>query len=166
LYFCTMREVTVTSESSDGHSASGRVRGLAIHGPRGEPMIEVEEIHVTRLAGLQGDRSGKGKRGVTLLSQEHWSQVTAALRADLPWHTRRANVLVEGLQLSASVGRRLRLGEVELYIHGETRPCEQMDRLHPGLRRLLETDCRGGVHGQVSVGGHLKVGDAVFLVQA
>jgi MOSC domain-containing protein YiiM len=159
-----MREVTVSSDSSN--PANGRVLGLAIHGPRGKPMIEVDEIHVAHLAGLQGDRSGKGKRGVTLLSREHWNQVTAALRVDLPWHTRRANVLVEGMQLSASIGHRLRLGEIELYIHGETRPCEQMDRLHPGLRSLLETDCRGGVHGQVSVGGHLKVGDAVFLVQA
>ena len=86
------------------------------------------------------------------------------LGANLDPGVRRANVLVSGVDLRACLGRRLRLGTVEVEVLGETRPCELMDddgRI--GLDAALRKDWRGGGFGAVRTGGTLAVGD---LVQA
>ena len=87
------------------------------------------------------------------------------LGQDLPWHTRRANVLTEGIDLAATIGKRLRIGEVEIDVHDETRPCKLMDELCPGLRQALKPDKRGGVVGEVVRPGVIHVADTVTLLE-
>jgi MOSC domain-containing protein YiiM len=53
------------------------------------------------------------------------------------------------------------VGGVKILIHGETRPCEQMDEALPGLRAALGPDWRGGVFGEVLDDGEIAVGDPV-----
>jgi MOSC domain-containing protein YiiM len=98
---------------------------------------------------------------VTLLDAGQWRQVIAELGVDLPWHTRRANLLIEGIDLQAAVGQRIQIGECRFAIGGETTPCERMDEIQPGLRRILTPELRGGVWGKVLRGGQLRVGDSV-----
>lgn len=142
------------------------VVGLAVRSRKQGPMREIESDLVAVDGGLAADIPVARDRGLTLLSREQWSEVQRELGVDLPWHTRRANVLVEGLPLGDLIGQRLRLGEVELEIIDETRPCEMMDRLHQGLRATLEPQRRGGVHGRVVRGGRLRLGDPVRVVPA
>jgi MOSC domain-containing protein YiiM len=89
--------------------------------------------------------------------------VTRELGAEIPWHTRRANVLVEGLDLPALKGRRVRVGGAEVMLIDETRPCGLMDRQHEGLRKALIPACRGGLHGRVVRAGTFHVGDMVVV---
>jgi MOSC domain-containing protein YiiM len=53
----------------------------------------------------------------------------------------------------------LHIGEVELQITMETRPCHLMDRAHEGLRAALRPEWRGGVCCVVRRGGAIKLGD-------
>lgn len=142
-----------------------RVVGMAIRTRKNGPMREIEADEVVVDGGLVSDVPVSRNRGLTLLSSEQWSQVQRELDADLPWHTRRANVLVEGLPLADLLGRRVQLGAIELEIVDETHPCEMMDRLHQGLRAVLEPERRGGVHGRVLRGGRLQLGDPVSIVE-
>lgn len=126
-------------------------------------MREVTEAHADVGGGLRGDHRTSPDRGVTLLALPQWLQVTRELGVELPWHTRRANVLVDAATLGELIGKTLRLGDVRLHITGETQPCDLMDRLHPGLRAALKPDCRGGVHGRVLAGGMIRAGDRVEI---
>ncbi len=144
----------------------GIVEALSAWDGDGRPLREVDEQRALRHKGFVGDARGKGKRGLTLLSAEQWEQTTRDVAKSLPWHTRRANILVSGIDLPATIGRRLRIGEVEIYVWDETRPCALMDELCPGLRAALKPDRRGGVHGQVLNDGTIRAGDPITLLAA
>jgi MOSC domain-containing protein YiiM len=83
-------------------------------------------------AGLVGDVEPSAHRGVTFIASQQWEIVQRELGAELPWHTRRANVLVDAASLKHLIGRTIRVGELEVAIGAETRPCGLMDELHQG----------------------------------
>lgn len=127
-------------------------------------MREVHRASAPPDGWLEGDHGGSAKRGVTFLAREVWAGVNRELGTDLPWHTRRANVCVEGLDLPPLIGRRIRVGDLEVEILDETRPCDVMDGLQPGLQAALRIDRRGGVYGRVLEGGALSVGDTIEVL--
>ena len=108
--------------------------------------------------GIVGNANQAGRRQVTLLSREHWNEVTAILPSPDPI-VRRANILLTGIDLRASLGKVLRIGAVRVRILGETRPCERMDEACPGLRGALSVPWGGGAFGEVLSGGDVAVGD-------
>ncbi|MGI9432882.1 MAG: MOSC domain-containing protein [Myxococcota bacterium] len=125
-------------------------------------MEELDGVDVSPAAGIAGDFRGRpGDRQVTVLSREAWDTACAELGADLAWTTRRANLLVQGVDLEATTGRRLCIGSVVLEITGETDPCPRMEEQRSGLRAALEPAWRGGATCRVIHGGHLRRGDPV-----
>ncbi len=153
-----MRDVQIETQSS------GVIRAIA-HRPRtGAAMVETQECRVLLKRGLDTEDRKPGTREVTLLSVEAWVEACRQLEAAVPWHTRRANLLVEGIDLASTLGRTLSIGEVRIRIHGESKPCEVMERQVKGLCAALAPDCRGGVYGQVLQGGTIHVGDRVSAV--
>jgi MOSC domain-containing protein YiiM len=131
------------------------------------PVRAVPRAEAVAGQGLEGDHAGGGKRQVTLIAREAWADALRELGgAPLDASARRANLLVEGLELGAAIGRRLRVGPIELQVEGETRPCGLMDDARPGLRDALAPACRGGVYARILAGGPLQVGDEVALLDA
>lgn len=142
---------------------SGTIKAIAYRPTDGDAMQEVTECRVLMARGLDSENRKPGKREVTLLSADAWTDVCRDLGAELPWLTRRANLLVEGMDLSETIARTLTIGEVGLLIHGESKPCAMMDKQHAGLRAALKPDSRGGVFGQVLAPGIIRVGDSVTV---
>jgi MOSC domain-containing protein YiiM len=140
------------------------VMALAIKSGRRGEMLLLDEVEALANGGLRGDVPSSAERGVTLISAPQWQDVTRELGAELPWHTRRANVLVSAERLAPWIGRSLRIGAATLAIKDETRPCGLMDQLKSGLREALKPDARGGVHGLVVQGGLIRVGDPICLL--
>ena len=140
-----------------------KVLAIAVRTVKEGPMREVESVEVAEQGGLVGDLPVTPERGVTLIDRAQWQETIDELNVDLPWHTRRANVLTEGLEMASLIGNTIHLGSIELEVIDETRPCALMDRIQPGLRQVLKPDCRAGVHGRVIKGGTLRVGDAITL---
>jgi len=124
------------------------------------PMLPLDNAVVSVTAGVDGDTRGKpGPRQVTVLSANAWVEACDVAGTDQPWLARRANILVDGLDLRFSTGKVLRLGdEIELLVTGELEPCERMDQAAQGLRAALAEDWRGGVSCQVRRGGTLAIG--------
>lgn len=150
----------------------GTLAGIARHGRPKGPMETIDHVEVTLEGGLQGDfrgaikPGGRGRRQVTLLERGDWDAALAEVGHSLPWQERRANLLVDGLDLPQVAGARLRIGEtVELMITRETDPCERMDALAPGLRAALTPDWRGGACSRVVVGGTIRVGDTIIVLE-
>lgn len=151
---------------SDPAISSGRLRGIACRPTDGDPMTELQECHVVAGRGIDRENRKAGKREVTLLSNECWTDTCRELGRQLPWYTRRANFLIEGIDLEAMIGRTIAIGDVQVHIHGETKPCHIMDQARDGLRQALVPECRGGVFGQVLAGGVVRVDDPIAVVDS
>ena len=147
--------------------------GIARRGAPRAPMEELEFGVVTTAEGLVGDHKGVKfpRRQITVLAREAWAQALAELTdlagpVPLPWTTRRANLLVEGLALPRGSGSLLRVGPLLLEVTAQTYPCRRMEQAHQGLLRALAPDWRGGVTTRVLEGGTIRLGDAVTVVRS
>ncbi|BFM04912.1 MOSC domain-containing protein [Halioxenophilus aromaticivorans] len=129
-------------------------------------MELISSCQVTRSSGLERDLRGKpGKRQVTLLSRPAWRTACQELdREGLPWTTRRANLLIEGLEFGPEdVGAIVEVGKLRMQITRETDPCHRMDEQAPGLKQALTPDWRGGVCCRVIEDGTVRLGDAITV---
>ena len=125
------------------------------------PLMELQEAAVGVADGVDGDARGKRPgRQVTVVFREGWDAACHELGVELPWITRRANLLVEGLPVPRE-GKRLVIGSLVLEVTQETQPCQVMEAARRGLRAALTPDWRGGVCCRVVQGGTIRVGDQV-----
>ncbi|WP_294298934.1 MOSC domain-containing protein [uncultured Sphingomonas sp.] len=147
----------------------GVLLGIARHARPKAPMEVIEHARVTPETGIAGDFRGamKGKpykRQVTLIERSDWDAAMAEVGHSIGWQERRANLLVDGLDLPQTKGVRLRIGaDVVLEITRETDPCERMEALAEGLRAALTPDWRGGACAMVVTGGEIAVGDEIRI---
>ena len=140
---------------------SGKLLAIWARKEWGGEMRSLDEANLVESKGLTEDVSFGGRRQVTIIEQEAWTAVMNELKSDLPPETRRANLLVSGINLEETRGRILIIGDCRLQITGETKPCAAMDEKLPGLRKALKPNWNGGAFGKVLVGGKIFVGDKV-----
>lgn len=140
-------------------------------GPRGEhglvPMQAVE-CHAGR--GIVGDRYYGHKEDfkgqITFFSNEVAEDVRVRLGLETmePGFFRR-NVLIDGVDLNALVGKRFKIGEVEFGGSEECSPCYWMDEaIAPGAHRAMIG--RGGLRCRILRGGKLACGESVLEILA
>jgi MOSC domain-containing protein YiiM len=139
---------------------SGNLVGIARARELGAPLEQIANASVSLEHGIEGDARGmKRGRQVTVLFREGWRDACEAVGTDLPWIARRANLLLANVDRPREAGGFLRIGDVELLVTMETRPCHLMERAHEGLRAALTPEWRGGVCCTVRRGGEIKLGD-------
>lgn len=141
------------------------IKAIAIKQRPREAMQSLDRAEISIENGIRGDFRGTQRgRQVTLLSESQWRRACEAVETELPWTARRANLLVDGVEFDKSfVGRIVRIGDVELEVTEETRPCTLMDAQHRGLTAALAPEWRGGVCCKVIRGGSIAVGDRVEI---
>jgi MOSC domain-containing protein YiiM len=155
----------------------GRLGGIARHDRPYGPIETLGHVSVTATEGVHGCIRGAlastkktRKRQVSIIEAESWAAAMEDLgiaeHDRLPWHARRANLLVEGLRLPREAGTVIAIGaSLRIEVTVETEPCERMDTLLPGLKAALMPDWRGGVCGRVLTDGEIAVGDEVRIEQ-
>ena len=159
---------------------TGRLIGIARRARARAPMEELRSVAVTAAAGVQGDFRGavrpnakagkKPRRQVSLMEIESWRAALDGLNAsDLfgerpVWHSRRANLLVEGLRFPRETVYVVAIGQsLRIAITMECDPCSRMEEVVPGLKGALMPDWRGGVLGMVLEDGEIAVGDEIRI---
>ncbi len=77
----------------------------------------------------------------------------------------RENITTEGINVnSLALGQELRVGEIVLKISTICHPCDQLEKVRPGLRREMRG--RRGMLCRVVRGGMLRRGDAIEKIVA
>ena len=139
------------------------IRAIAIKNRSRVAMQVIDSAQITVANGILGDFRGTQQgRQITILSESAWRKACAEVDSDLPWTTRRANLLVDEVEFDASyVGKTVRIGDVELMVTRQTDPCSLMDAQHQGLTAALTPDWRGGICCNVTKPGEIKVGDQI-----
>ena len=122
----------------------GRVLGIARREVKRGPMLPLERVEVSLAAGVTGDTRGRpGPRQVTVLSAGAWLVACAIAGTDLPWLARRANILVDGLDL-----RQAPPGDPRLHVRERHAMCIEVgptlgrDLQQPGLRGVRDRTAR------------------------
>jgi MOSC domain-containing protein YiiM len=147
----------------------GTVAGIFIAAASGEPIVARDEVKAVAGRGLEGDRNfhaGDDDAGhdpadeITLIEAEGLDRARAEHGLDLAPGEHRRNVVVEGLDLLALVGRTVQVGQAEVVVLADNPGCRHLQDLlgKPVLRGLRR---HGGVRGQIVTGGLIRVGDPV-----
>jgi MOSC domain-containing protein YiiM len=132
-------------------------------------MEVVERAHLSIALGVTGDCRGivkpeKSKRQVSLMEVSDWRAAIGELGVDVPWQMRRANLLIDGLDLPQRGGAVLRIGDsARLEVTVECDPCIRMEQVAPGLMDALRPDWRGGVLARVLSDGEIRIGDPIII---
>ncbi|WP_353215036.1 MOSC domain-containing protein [Salinisphaera hydrothermalis] len=154
----------------------GRLAGLYIASERSLPMTARDSVRADAGRGLVGDRYHRGTgtfsrrtpltpgaRALSILDTETLAICRRRLEHELPAAMLRRNLLIETGRLETWAGRELLIGEVRIMLAGRCPPCGY-------LSRLLGADMRAALHGlggmraRIVSGGHLSIGDPVYLV--
>lgn len=145
---------------------------IGVRPARDLAMIAVDVAEVRLLRGVVGDRYGKisrkagvnsGKRELSLIAAEAITTLAGRLGVadaiDLYPKARR-NLVLEGVDLMALIGKRFLVGDIELEATGECEPCVRMN-LAFGPGGFAAMQGLGGLTARVVQPGLLRVGDVV-----
>lgn len=126
---------------------------------------EIKQAAVTYQNGIHTDWRGRTRnhRQVTVLGAEGWEATCKDLGSDLKWTTRRANLLLDGVDLQNTTGKQICIGDVILEVTGELTPCYRMDEQVEGLKDALVPAWRGGVTCKLITEGTISVNDFVEI---
>lgn len=145
----------------------GKVVGIATHSEKGGPMVVYASAKVSFERGVGDDINGANQddRQVSIMTQEGWMDACAELDRKIHWTTRRANILIEGIDLKDSVGKILRIGKFYVEITGEMKAGNRMEEERVGLKDALAPDWRGGVTGRLLSEGVIYEKDEVVFYE-
>jgi MOSC domain-containing protein YiiM len=151
---------------------SGRLVGIYTAPEGGKPMDSRVEVRALAGVGLEGDRyatrtgefserEGDG-REVTLIARE---AIAAANAADLSIGEgeARRNLVTEGVDLDALIGKQFTIGDVVLVGVRDCPPCAYLEQLTGQAVRRGLRGC-GGLRADIVRDGTLRVGDPVTAV--
>src|SRR5437899_12880606 len=134
----------------------GRVQNLFRAPKKRLPMEELAEVQAVADAGFEGCAHGRpaSKRQILLVDRETLDAM------NLQPGIIRENITTDGLNVNGlPVGQRLRVGAAVLEVSAACTPCDQMEKVRPGLRR--EIYGRRGMLCRVIKGGEIRVGDPI-----
>lgn len=162
----------------DGKRSSGSVVSMWIAGATSQPMERKPTIRCIAGVGIEGDRysrsleSGRYSvfpepgRQITIIAAEPMETLQRDLRLDIGPHNCRRNVVVRGFrpELRHCIGHRVRLGEVELFVHRIAFPCMYLEGLikAKGLADPWWLD--SGINCEILRGGQVSESDRLELV--
>ena len=123
------------------------------------PMEEIPEIEAVQDSGIEGCAHARpgGKRQVLLVDRETLDAMSLCPGII------RENITTEGLNVNSLLpGQQLRVGQARLEVSAACTPCDQLEKLRPGLRREIRG--RRGMLCRVIAGGTIRRGDPIEKV--
>ena len=153
-----------------------KVLGLYTGVGAGEQLRAQTEVRALKGGGIVGDRYatnegffsriGQAKiRHVTLIANEPFAEANAELArrgvAAFAAHETRRNIVTEGIDVNALLGREFNVGNVRMRGTEMTNPCNRVSVLatKTGFREAFAG--RGGIRAEILSDGDISIGDLI-----
>jgi MOSC domain-containing protein YiiM len=148
-----------------------RVVEIFIGPEEGGPVSAQETVTAVAGAGLEGDRYFQGDRPVeqrdptleiTLVGIEGIRTAAEESGLDITPADVRRNIVTEGVDVQALIGKRFWVGDVEVEGLKDNPPCAHLQKM-AGKQLLKPLMGRAGIRGRIVGSGTIKQGDAIRL---
>ena len=146
----------------------GEVLKLGIAKNNNQPIKEVNSIEVLANKGIIGDRHfhefNDPYNQLSLIESENIDDYNIRFGLNIPYIDFRRNVITKGIRLNDLVGKKLKVGSVELDAIDLCRPCRHLTEMLNQKNVLKEFLRKGGIRCQILSSSNIHVGDEIELI--
>ena len=145
-----------------------KVFKLGITEINNKEIKEVKSIEVLANKGVIGDRHFKDFNDpycqLSLIESENIDYYNLKYGLDIPYINFRRNIVTKGIQLNELVGKKLKIGEVEIEGIDLCRPCRHLTEMLGQDNILKEFLRKGGLRCQILSSSNIKIGDSIKIL--
>ena len=146
----------------------GAVLKLGIAKNNNQPIKEVNSIEVLANKGIIGDRHfhefNDPYNQLSLIESENIDDYNIRFGLNIPYIDFRRNVITKGIRLNDLIGKKLKVGSVELDAIDLCRPCRHLTEMLNQKNVLKEFLRKGGIRCQILSSSNIHVGDKIELI--
>ena len=133
-----------------------------------QPIKEVNSIEVLANKGIVGDRHfqefNDPYNQLSLIESENIDHYNTKFGLNIPYIDFRRNVITKGIQLNDLVGKKLRIGTVEIEAIDLCRPCRHLTEMLNQDNVLKEFLRKGGLRCQILSSSSISVNDIIKIL--
>ena len=141
---------------------------LGIAANNNQPIMEVNSIEVLANKGILGDRHfhdfNDPCNQLSLIESENIDEYNIRFGFDIPYIDFRRNVVTKGIKLNDLIGKKLKVGNVELEGIELCRPCRHLTEVLQQKNILKEFMRKGGLRCQILSSSKINIGDKIEIV--
>ena len=141
---------------------------LGITAKNNLPIKNVNMIEVMANKGIVGDRhfhdSNDAYNQLSLIESENIDEYNIRFGLDIPYIDFRRNVVTKGIRLNDLIGKKLKVGNVELEGIELCRPCRHLTEMLDQKNILKEFMRKGGLRCQILSSSKINVGDKIQII--
>jgi MOSC domain-containing protein YiiM len=145
-----------------------KVFKLGITDINNKEIKEVKSIEVLANKGVIGDRHFKDFNDpycqLSLIESENIDYYNLKYGLDIPYINFRRNIVTKGIQLNELVGKKLKIGKVNLEGIDLCRPCRHLTEMLCQENILKEFLRRGGLRCQILTSSSINIGDDIQIL--
>ena len=140
---------------------------LGITNNNNKKIKEVKSFEVLANKGVIGDRHFKNFNDpfcqLTLIESENIDYYNLKYGLNIPYIDFRRNIVTKGIQLYEVVGRKLKIGKVDVEVIDLCRPCRHLAEMLNQGNIIKEFLRRGGLRCQILSSSKISIGDKIYL---
>jgi len=141
---------------------------LGITAKNNQAIKEVSSIEVLANKGIVGDRHfqefNDPYNQLSLIESENIDDYNIRFSLSIPYIDFRRNIITKGIKLNDLVGKKLKVGSVELEAVDLCRPCRHLTEMLNQENVLKEFLRKGGLRCQILSSSNISVGDKIKLL--
>ena len=144
-----------------------KVLKLGISSENNKEIKEVVSIEVLVNKGVIGDRHFKDFNDpycqLSLIESENIDYYNLKYGLNIPYINFRRNIVTKGIQLNELVGKKFKIGSVELEGVDLCRPCRHLSEVLNQNNILKEFIRKGGLRCQILSSSTIQIGDEIIF---
>ena len=141
---------------------------LGIAANNNQSIKEVISIEVLANKGIVGDRHfhdfNDPYNQISLIESENIDDYNIRFGLNIPYIDFRRNVITKGIKLNDLVGKKIKVGNVELEVIDLCRPCRHLSEMLNQNNIIKEFLRKGGLRCQILSSSNIKVGDKIEIL--
>ena len=141
---------------------------LGITEKSNQPIKQVNSMELLANKGIVGDRHfqefNDPYNQLSLIESENIDDYNIRFGLNIPYIDFRRNIVTKGIQLNDLIGKRIKVGNVELEAIDLCRPCRHLTEMLNQKNILKEFLRKGGLRCQILSSSKINVGDKIEII--